>query len=69
MVTRKHKSEPVEPLTEFHVLFRADSGRVQECVIDASCLLECEGRLQELHPEAVYWEIGAVVRKFEIRDG
>lgn len=44
--------------TEFHVLFNADGGPVQECLITASCLLECEDRLRELHPEAVYWEIG-----------
>lgn len=59
------KSDPVDPLpptprgeTEFHVLFNADGGPVQERLISASCLLECEDRLRELHPEAVYWEIG-----------
>lgn len=52
------KSEPVDPQTAFHVLFNADGGPVQECMIEASCLLECESRLKELHPEAVYWEIG-----------
>lgn len=43
---------------EFHVLFNAESGPVRECFITASCLLECEDRFRELHPEAVYWEIG-----------
>lgn len=47
-----------EDETEFHVLFNADGGPVQECLITASCLLECEDRLREQHPDAVYWEIG-----------
>lgn len=42
----------------FHVLFIADGGPIQECEIEATCLLECEDRLRELHPEAVRWEIG-----------
>lgn len=55
---------------EFHVLFNADGGPVQECSINASCLLECEEQLKRLHPEATYWEIGAQsVRKFEIEAG
>lgn len=52
---------PVMPETneqEFHVLFNAEGGRVQESLMTASCLLECEDRLKQAHPEAVYWEIG-----------
>jgi hypothetical protein len=47
------------PETEFHVLFNAEGGPVREEIITASCVLECEEALKKLHPEAVYWEIGA----------
>lgn len=43
---------------EFHVLFNAEGGHVQECVVYASCFLECEESFKQLHPEAVYWDIG-----------
>jgi hypothetical protein len=60
--TQKPQTDPRPPIargeTEFHVLFNADGGPVQECLIEASCLLECEAVLQQRHPEAVYWEIG-----------
>lgn len=52
------ESEQIEELIEFHVLFHAKGGHVQECFMTATCLLECEAQLQESHPEAVYWEIG-----------
>jgi hypothetical protein len=32
---------------------------VREEILTASCALECEETLKKLHPEAVYWEIGA----------
>lgn len=45
-------------LIEFHVLFHAEGGPVQECTMRASCFLECEDMFKREHPEAIYWEIG-----------
>lgn len=44
--------------TGYHVLFNAEGSGVQECLIFAASIEDCEARLQEQHPEVVYWEIG-----------
>lgn len=46
------------PEIDFDILFNAEGGPVQALTITASCLPECEKILKQLHPEAVYWEIG-----------
>lgn len=42
----------------FHVLLNEAGGSVQSVEIEADSFLECEDKIRELYPTAVYWDVG-----------